>query len=81
MTYSVLKTPVAIGRHRRYVVHEKRMDNNILTLRKRIQGKKHNINMIKLKVNYRMTIIIGIIGNYTYIGTWLSGLIQEENIE
>ena len=47
----------------------------------RIKLKQHKKKMIELNINYTILIGIGMIGNSNYIGTSLSGLIQEGKLK
>ena len=55
----------------------KKITKGLTPLRKQKLSKKHKKKMIKLKINYALLTGIGMIGNSNYIGTNLSGLIQE----
>ena len=52
------------------------MAKGLTPLRRQGLSKKAQEKDDKLKRKYTLLIVIGIIGNYNYIGTSLSGLIQ-----
>ena len=54
-----------------------KITKGIPPLRKQKLRKKQKRNMIKLNVKYTLLIVIGMIVDSSYIGTILSGLIQE----
>ena len=54
-----------------------KITKGIPPLRKQKLRKKQKRNMIKLNVKYTLLIVIGMVVDSNYIGTILSGLIQE----
>ena len=55
----------------------KKMTKGLTPLMKQKLSKNHKRKMIKLKANFTLIIVIGMIVDSNYIGTILSGLIQE----